>query len=74
MSAKFRVGDAVRFIGTCTLYIVREYNPATSEYRVQDGDDIASSQWASEIYFEHVNPARVLAVKPRTINTDSGAI
>jgi hypothetical protein len=31
---------------------VRGYNPETLEYRVQRGDDHASSQWVPEIYFE----------------------
>ena len=53
--AKFEVGDAVRFIGTSTAYTVNEYNPERLEYRVQCGDDSASSQWASEIYFELIN-------------------
>ena len=55
---KFGVGDVVRFIGTDTLLTVREYNPETLEYRVQRGDDRASSQWAPEIYFEVINPDR----------------
>jgi hypothetical protein len=52
LPTKFGVGDTVRFIGTYTPYVVREYNPKTLEYRVQCGDERASSQWAFEIYFE----------------------
>jgi hypothetical protein len=55
--AKFGVGDTVQFIGTYTPYIVREYNPESLEYRVQCGDARASSQWASEIYFELIHSA-----------------
>jgi hypothetical protein len=51
MPAKLGVGDVVRFIGTDTPYVVKEYNPTTLEYRVQCGDE-RGSQWASEIYFE----------------------
>ena len=51
-AVKFGVGDTVRFIGTGTPYVVREYNPETLEYRVQCGDESASSQWAAEIYLE----------------------
>jgi hypothetical protein len=54
-TAKFGVGDAVRFIGTSTAYTINAYNPESLEYRVQCGDDSASSQWASEIYFELIN-------------------
>ena len=55
---KFGVGDTVRFIGTDTPYVVKEYNSKTLEYRVQAGDEPASSQWGSEIYFELIYPAR----------------
>jgi hypothetical protein len=58
MPAKFGVGDTVRFIGTSTSYTVNEYNPDTLEFRVQRGDEPASSQWASEIYLELISPAR----------------
>lgn len=50
--AKFRVGDAVRFIGTETLQTVKQYHKATQEYNVQRGDDGASSQRALGIYLE----------------------
>jgi hypothetical protein len=50
--AKFGVGNSVRFIGTSTAYLVREYDPETLEYRVQCRDKHASSQWAPEIYLE----------------------
>jgi hypothetical protein len=52
---KFGVGDSVRFIGTDNPVTVRQYNPETLAYRVQRGDNGASSQWASEIYFELVD-------------------
>jgi len=55
-AVKSGVGDTVRFIGADTAYVVKEYNPETLEYRVQRGDESASSQWATEIYFE---PARL---------------
>ena len=55
--AKFRVGDTVRFIGTGTIFTIREYNPATFEYRVQPGDDSAGGQWATDLYFELVKRA-----------------
>jgi hypothetical protein len=55
------MGDAVRFIGTDVPYVVREYNPESLEYRVPCGDDSVSSQWASEIYFELINPVRLAA-------------
>jgi hypothetical protein len=55
MPAKFGMGDTVRFIGTRRAYVVREYNPKTLEYPVQCGDERASSQWASEIYFELID-------------------
>jgi hypothetical protein len=45
-------------MGTGTPCVVREYNPETLEYRVQCGDESASSQWASEIYFELTQLAR----------------
>jgi hypothetical protein len=53
--AKFELGDAVRFIGTSTAYTVNAYNPESLEYRVQCGDDSASSQWALGIYLELMN-------------------
>jgi hypothetical protein len=49
---KFAVGDTVRFIGADTPLTVRQYNPKTREYRLQDGDDLTSSQWALEVYLE----------------------
>jgi hypothetical protein len=55
---KFGVDDTVRFIGTDNPITVREYNPEKLEYRVKRGDDIASSQWASEIYLELTELAR----------------
>jgi hypothetical protein len=55
---KFGVGDSVRFIGTDNPVTVRQYNPETLEYRVQRGDDRASSQWASKLYLELTEPAR----------------
>jgi hypothetical protein len=58
-AVKFVEGDTVRFIGTGTPYVVREYNPKTLEYRVQRGDESASGQWASEIYFELINPMAI---------------
>jgi hypothetical protein len=70
MPAKFGVGDAVRFVGTDTPCVVREYNADTLEYRVQCGDEFANSQWASEIYFEPVDatsspwPVSSFALKP----------
>jgi hypothetical protein len=57
LPVKFGLGDAVRFIGTSTTYTVTEYNAESLEYRVQCGDESASSQWASEIYFELIIPA-----------------
>jgi hypothetical protein len=55
--AKFRMGDAVRLIGTDTLLTVRQYDEATHEYQVQRGDDDASSQWVLGIYLEGVKSA-----------------
>jgi hypothetical protein len=56
--AKFKVGDAVRFIGTDTPYVVREYNPKTLEYRVTS-DERASSRWTLEIYLEPADASSV---------------
>jgi hypothetical protein len=50
MPAKFGMGDTVRFIGTATPYVVRAYSSETLEHRVQRGDELATRQWASEIY------------------------
>jgi hypothetical protein len=52
-AAKFGVGDTVRFIGTDTLLTVKQYREATQEYRLQL-DDLASSEWVSQIYLELV--------------------
>jgi hypothetical protein len=56
IDGKFGVGDGVRLVGTETLQTVREYNAATLEYRIQPGDDDASSQWVLAIYLELINP------------------
>jgi hypothetical protein len=56
-AAKFGVGDTVRFIGTDRLLTVTGYREATQEYRLQHRDDLASSQWVSEIYLELVELA-----------------
>jgi hypothetical protein len=55
MLNKFGVGDAVRFIGTYTPYVVREFRPKTLEYRLQSGDESSFCQWASEINLEAID-------------------
>jgi hypothetical protein len=52
---KFGVDDTVRFIGTDTALTIRQIDQETLEYEVQWGDDAASLEWASEIYFELVD-------------------
>jgi hypothetical protein len=53
--AKFRVGDIVRLIGTETLLTVTQYDEATEEYQVQQGED---SQWVLGIYLECASSLR----------------
>jgi hypothetical protein len=58
---RFGVGDAVRFIRDGRTLRRHRVQPESVEYRVQCGDDSVSSQWASEIYFELINPVRLAA-------------
>ena len=55
--AKFGMDDNVRFIGTDTIQTVCQYNEDTLEYRVQQGDDAASTVWVLGMYLELVEPA-----------------
>jgi hypothetical protein len=50
--AKFGVDDAVRFVGTDALLAIRQYNPETLEYQVQQGEDAATLEWVPGIYLE----------------------
>jgi len=49
---KFGVGNRVRFIGADRALTVRQYDPASQQYLVQRGEDLASREWVSEIYIE----------------------
>jgi hypothetical protein len=57
-AVKFGMGDTVRFVGTETPLTVKQYHKTTREYRLQCGDDFASSQWVLGIYLELVKSAQ----------------
>jgi hypothetical protein len=53
VATKFRVGDAVRFVGTDTVLTITQYNPKTVEYQVRRDEDAPTLEWVSGIYLEH---------------------
>ena len=54
-AAKFGVDDTVRFVGTDTIFTVKQhhYESESHEYQIQRDDDVASMEWVSECYLEH---------------------
>ena len=52
-AARFAVGDTVRFIGTDSIFTVKQYNDETCQYQVQRGNDASSVEWAFGVYLEH---------------------
>jgi hypothetical protein len=51
-TVKFGVGNSVRFIGADRALTVVQFDPASQQYLVQRGEDLASREWVSEIYIE----------------------
>ena len=56
--ALFETDDAVRFVGTDTVFTVTKCHKRTHEYQIQRGDRTADRQWVGEIYLELVESGR----------------
>jgi hypothetical protein len=57
-TAKFTVGDTVRFIGTDQHLIVNQCRSKSDQFQVQREKDEATREWVPGIYLELVKPAR----------------
>jgi hypothetical protein len=56
--ALFETDDAVRVVGTDTVFTVTKCHKRNYEYQVQRGDRTADRQRVGEIYLELVEPGR----------------
>ena len=56
--ALFETDDAVRFVGTDTVFTVTKCHKRNHEYEIQRGDRAADRQRVGEIYLELVEPGR----------------
>jgi hypothetical protein len=56
--ALFETDDAVRFVGTDTVFTVTKCHKSNNEYEIQRDDRGADLQRVGEIYLELVEPGR----------------